>query len=378
MIKLLLFYPLSSVTSQKIQPLSISKFNKFRTIMPDKFSYCMNSLMSFLDNTEYADNTAYSPERLAQVTDVDVYWYLSNKAFGTPEPSEDDLLDRCHSTTIRFHKMAISHFMPWRRPVWDEIRKKGNPTKSQAINDLIKKIEKHEVRGTGVATTARRPIKWDEYIILLIAARHVFSHHKKAIYTILAILLLQWHFIGRINNIMSLVTTTIQPNLRHPSCLQLKMRESKNIRSTQDMPTQIFFASMDPLICPVLNPAVYAEVFGTEGLGRNIFQGNTSKRFAEYLDKLFASNRFQAVQAGKLGTHSLHKGPSTYASRFGLLRDWISLRGRWGSSKKQVHVYIDVDVPYPDAKVASILCGPRGPCKYATREGVELTDDFFA
>ena len=40
-------------------------------------------------------------------------------------------------------------------------------------------------------------------------------------------------------------------------------------------------------------------------------------------------------------------------------------------------MYIDVDVPYPDAKVASILCAPRGPCKYATREGVELTDDFF-
>ena len=66
-----------------------------------------------------------------------------------------------------------------------------------------------------------------------------------------------------------------------------------------------------------------------------------------------------------------------HASRFGLLRDWISLRGRWRSSKKQVDMYIDVDVPYPDAKVASVLCGPRGPCKYALRDGVSLTDDFF-
>ena len=71
----------------------------------------MNSLMSFLDSTEYADNTAYSPERLAQVTDVDIYRYLANKAFGTPEPSADDLPDRCRSTTIKFHKKAISHFM---------------------------------------------------------------------------------------------------------------------------------------------------------------------------------------------------------------------------------------------------------------------------
>ena len=178
--------------------------------MPDKYSHCMISLMSFLDNTEYADNTAYSPERLVQVTDVDVYRYLANKAFGTPEPSEDDLPDWCRSTTIKFHKKAISHFMPRQHQVWDEIRKEGNPTKSEAVNDLIKKIERHEVRGTGVATTARRPIEWDEYIMLLIAARHVFSHCKKAMYTILAILSLQWHFIGRIDDIMSLVKATIQ------------------------------------------------------------------------------------------------------------------------------------------------------------------------
>ncbi len=159
--------------------------------MPDKYSHCMNLLMSFLDNTEYANNMAYSPERLAQVTDVDVYRYLANKAFGTPEPSEVDLPDRCRSTTIKFHKKAISHFMPRRCQVWDEIRKEGDLTKSQAVNDLIKKIERHEVRGTGVATTACRPIEWDEYIMMLIAARHVFSRRKKAMYTILAILLLQ-------------------------------------------------------------------------------------------------------------------------------------------------------------------------------------------
>ena len=337
----------------------------------------MISLMSFLDNTEYADNTAYSPERLAQVTDVDIYRYLANKAFGTPEPSADDLPDRCRSTTIKFHKKAISHFMPRRRMVWDEIRNEGNPTKSQAVNDLIKKIERHEVRGTGVATAARRPIEWEEYIMLLIAARHVFSHREEVMYMILAVMTLQWHFIGRIDDIMCLITTTVQRNLRNPFCLQLKMRKSKNIRSERDMPTQIFFASMDPLVCPVLNLAVYVEMFGTEGVGKNIFEGSTPSRFADYLDRLILSSRFHAVRAGKLGTHSLRKGPSTYASRFGLLRDWISLRGRWRTSKKQVDVYIDVDVPYPDAKVASVLCGPRGPCKYATRAGADLTDDFF-
>jgi hypothetical protein len=93
---------------------------------------------------------------------------------------------------------------------------------------------------------------------------------------------------------------------------------------------------------------------------------------------LFASSHFKAARAGKLGTHhSLRKGPSTYASWFGLLRDWISLRGCWWASKKQVDTYIDVDVLYPDEKTASILCSPWGPCKYAARDGVNLDDDFL-
>ena len=78
-----------------------------------------------------------------------------------------------------------------------------------------------------------------------------------------------------------------------------------------------------------------------------------------------------------VGSHSLRKGPSTYASRYGLLRDWISLRGRWRGSKKQVDTYIDVDVPFPDAKVASVLCGPRGPCKYVAKDGILLNDEFL-
>ncbi len=52
--------------------------------------------------------------------------------------------------------------MPQRNMVWDEVQKEGNPMKSQAVNNLIKEIERHEVRKMGVASAACRPIKWDE------------------------------------------------------------------------------------------------------------------------------------------------------------------------------------------------------------------------
>jgi hypothetical protein len=42
--------------------------------------------MSFLNKTEYDNARTFSQERLGAVTDIDVYWYLANKAYSTPEP----------------------------------------------------------------------------------------------------------------------------------------------------------------------------------------------------------------------------------------------------------------------------------------------------
>jgi hypothetical protein len=108
--------------------------------------YCLNSLMSFLDKAEYDDATMFSQERLAAVTNINVYWYLANKACGTLEPGHDDLPEKCRSTTIKYHKKAISLYMPRRNMVWNEVQKEGNPTKSQAVNNLIKEIERQGKR----------------------------------------------------------------------------------------------------------------------------------------------------------------------------------------------------------------------------------------
>jgi hypothetical protein len=42
------------------------------------------------------------------------------------------------------------------------------------------------------------------------------------------------------------------------------MRWSKNIRDEREVPTQIIFGFMDPLVCPLLNLASFLE-FGWEG-----------------------------------------------------------------------------------------------------------------
>ncbi len=56
-----------------------------------------------------------------------------------------------------------------------------------------------------------------------------------------------------------------------------------------------------------------------------------------------------------MGTHSFRKVSATCASRFGLPKDWVNLRGRWRGKKKQVDTYINVDQPYPDVRIAAVL-----------------------
>jgi hypothetical protein len=67
----------------------------------NSYPYCLNFLMSFLDKMEYNDAMAFSQERLAAVTDIDVYRYLAIKAYITPEPGHDNLPEKCRLNAIR-------------------------------------------------------------------------------------------------------------------------------------------------------------------------------------------------------------------------------------------------------------------------------------
>ncbi len=52
----------------------------------------------------------------------------------------------------------------------------------------------------------------------------------------------------------------------------------------------------------------------------------------------------------------------------------MNIRGRWRGKKQQVDTYIDINLPYPDARCASVLCGPQGPCKYIVKGGGNISE----
>ena len=78
------------------------------------------------------------------------------------------------------------------------------------------------------------------------------------------------------------------------------------------------------------------------------------ERITEILNKL--RDEISIPNRDRLGTHSLRKCAATHARRQGCSRDDVNARGRWKHNKQIVDVYIDNSIPYPDAKVASVLC----------------------
>ena len=192
------------------------------------------------------------------------------------------------------------------------------------------------------------------------------------------VIAMQWHLITRIDDMMKLQLTNLMFNLENPFTVLAKLRWSKNITEERDAPEQIVFGSMEPLLCPILNLAIYIEtrtndspfVFG------NPINGHTIVRKA--LQAAVGDVRFKRMKDGKLGTHSFRKGAATYASRAGAIKDHVDRRGRWRRKKATVDIYIDTNLPYPDALVASTLTGPGGPCYYKiTGSSQFLPDDVL-
>ena len=137
---------------------------------------------------------------------------------------------------------------------------------SRAVHHMIQKVKVHEVRGTGVQSNARRAVEWEEFVNVLVAVREIYSESKAhSMLMTLSVLTLQWQLIGRIDDIMQLRTSTVLFNVRDSFTLHIKMSWSKNIRTEIQSPTQILIAAMDPIICPLLNLAVFIETFGGHG-----------------------------------------------------------------------------------------------------------------
>ncbi|KAL7492567.1 hypothetical protein ACHAWT_002170 [Skeletonema menzelii] len=90
-------------------------------------------------------NYRFTEEELSTVTPESIMKWMNKKICGD---ENTDMLHgdiptpvRCSHHVLDFYKKSISYFMPNKGQVWDPDTKRGNPTRSKDINNLIKKVK---------------------------------------------------------------------------------------------------------------------------------------------------------------------------------------------------------------------------------------------
>ncbi|OWZ18343.1 hypothetical protein PHMEG_0007576 [Phytophthora megakarya] len=103
------------------------------------------------------------PERLVSLDEQTGVWRCR------PQPRHEPIYHR--SNIFEFSKKAILSFMSRINSTWDSILERGNPTRPDLVNKLIKRVKKFEVRHQGAESTVCRSVLFDEFINLLLLAQ---------------------------------------------------------------------------------------------------------------------------------------------------------------------------------------------------------------
>jgi hypothetical protein len=133
-------------------------------------------MMSFIDGVQYPKTSTFSCNQLAAITAEQVATLLNKKAFGTLVPGPEDRPHTMRVSSLAFFKKVISQFMPLRSMPWDNINLCGNPKHSTAVNEVISKVKKFEVRQEGVLSQARCALEWEEFYLLLALVCHLHAN----------------------------------------------------------------------------------------------------------------------------------------------------------------------------------------------------------
>lgn len=352
-----------------------------------KYRSVLVAFMSHKDEFQYDRDAEFTQEQLLQVDADDVVAFFNFKAYGVDVPSSDDRPKHGRSNSLLHYKKALSFFMPNRNHQWDEITKRGNPTKSQGVNDMIKRVKRFETRRQGAPSKARRPLRDAEFRSLLDELRRHDDYVVK--YGIPALLCFQFHLIGRLDDCAKWMKSNLQAHNEHgDKAAKAKLCWSKNVHEERDAPWQHLFGCLNWTFCCILHIGLWLEVFFSTAPGAShhpfVFGFTESINDHEKLarrtrDKVYDTIRPILQELGVdddalLGTHSNRKFASTWVRSNGISKDDKDHRGRW-KRKRISDAYDDVELDYVDAKVAAVLC-PSGVCNYVVKDSA-CSDDWI-
>jgi len=200
----------------------------------------------------------------------------------------------------------------------------------------------------------------------------------------------QSHLISRIDCASQWKKELFEPHDTFPEfAAKCQLSWAKNVNEEGDAPWQIMLGSRDPLFCVFIGLAIWLEFYlgQSQGLSSYVFDFSGDYRVPQGGDKTndfvqtrlrqtYDSGEFVAEKDGPLGSHSIRKYSSTRSRRNGASKDERDYRGRWKRHRRTSDAYDDPELPYPDAKVAGMLC-PGGPCSYRIKSDSPVTEDWI-
>ena len=211
-------------------------------------------------------------------------------------------------------------------------------------------------------------------------------------YKVPTMLKLQFHLIGRTDDICNLETKDLREHEEFPGfALQTKVAWSKNVNEERDCPDQIILGANDPDFCTLISLAGYLEsrfsdhwgtprfLFGERDADDEPLRMNDN--YMKILKKMWNKPAFQQLTAdvwGGIGTHSIRKFATTWCSEHGITPTEVEIHGRWkgGRNGRVVNLYINVKQLPTDGKVAAVLCVGQ-PVKYKLKAGTSITRNWL-
>jgi hypothetical protein len=103
---------------------------------------CLIGFFNLAKGTSHPCKYGPSEEELFTLTPEDKYAFLATKAYGVPNPSLTTHPTNGRSASLEFAEKAISYFMPNRLMTCNQRTREGNPTRSNIVNELIKRVKK--------------------------------------------------------------------------------------------------------------------------------------------------------------------------------------------------------------------------------------------
>ena len=358
--------------------------------LEEKYKKILLSFMSWKNGVEYEDTYNFSNEELILITPEDLVRWFQLKVYGTPDPSPQDMPTYGRSNSILYCKKAISFFMPNRLMRWNVMAvppNMGNPTMSIAVNNLIKKVKKCEVRGHGKQTLARRPFEMQEFKKIIQLIEENDDEETRLFGS--GIYRYQAHMMARIDDASKFYSKNLWENGQAVNYSLLnRLCWSKNVNDEREAPIQVLLGADDSNLCVLLGLSCWLEYSLEKYASKGEFIWNyhnlddemkIKSRANTLMKGVLKSPEFQNIQLtqGKVGTHSTRKMITTWVRRNGIATSLTNLRARWKVRDRGTQdTYCDPTLSYEDAKVAAACC-KGGPITYQVIQSSGITEDWI-